>query len=54
VTVKDLDEAVSREQITLSGCSTGVNVIPPGDEPIGLMRELLAAGARSLLLGLWD
>lgn len=42
------------EQITLSGCSTGVNVIAPGDEPIGLMRGLLAAGARSLLLSLWD
>jgi CHAT domain-containing protein len=42
------------EQITLSGCSTGVNVVAPGDEPIGLMRGLLAAGARSLLLTLWD
>ena len=42
------------EQITLSGCSTGVNVVAAGDEPIGLMRGLLAAGARSLLLSLWD
>lgn len=42
------------EQITLSGCSTGVNVVAAGDEPIGLMRGLLAAGARSLLLTLWD
>jgi CHAT domain-containing protein len=42
------------EHITLSGCSTGVNVIAAGDEPIGLMRGLLAAGARSLLLTLWD
>jgi len=42
------------EQITLSGCSTGVNVVAAGDEPIGLMRGLLAAGARCLLLTLWD
>jgi CHAT domain-containing protein len=42
------------EQITLSGCSTGVNVVAAGDELIGLMRGLLSAGARSLLLTLWD
>jgi CHAT domain-containing protein len=42
------------EQITLSGCSTGVNVIAAGDELIGLMRGLLSAGARSLLVSLWD
>src|SRR5262249_31989458 len=42
------------DQITLSGCSTGLNVIAAGDEVIGLMRGLLYAGARSLLLSLWD
>jgi CHAT domain-containing protein len=42
------------EQITLSGCSTGANVVAAGDELIGLMRGLLSAGARSLLLTLWD
>ena len=42
------------DQVTLSGCSTGLNVIAPGDEVIGLMRGLLFAGARSLLLTLWD
>ncbi len=42
------------DQITLSGCSTGANVIAAGDELIGLMRGLLSAGARSLLLSLWD
>lgn len=41
-------------QITLSGCSTGLNVIAPGNELIGLMRGLLFAGTRSLLLTLWD
>ena len=42
------------DQVTLSGCSTGLNAIAPGDELIGLMRGLLFAGARSLLLALWD
>ena len=42
------------DQITLSGCSTGANVIAAGDELFGLMRGLLSAGARSLLLTLWD
>ena len=42
------------EHITLSGCSTGANVVAAGDELIGLMRGLLSAGARSLLLTLWD
>jgi CHAT domain-containing protein len=42
------------DQITLSGCSTGASVIGAGDEIIGLMRGLLSAGARSLLLTLWD
>jgi CHAT domain-containing protein len=40
--------------ITLSGCSTGLNVVAAGDELIGLMRGLLTAGARTLLLSLWD
>jgi CHAT domain-containing protein len=42
------------EQITLSGGSTGVNIVAAGDELIGLMRGLLSAGARSLLVSLWD
>ncbi len=40
--------------LTLSGCVTGLNVIAEGDELIGLSRGLLYAGARSLLLSLWD
>jgi CHAT domain-containing protein len=40
--------------ITLSGCSTGLNVVAAGDELIGLVRGLLTAGARTLLLTLWD
>jgi CHAT domain-containing protein len=40
--------------VTLSGCSTGLNAVMSGDEIIGLTRGLLFAGARSLLLTLWD
>lgn len=40
--------------LTLSGCVTGLNVIAEGDELLGLARGLLFAGARSLLLSLWD
>jgi CHAT domain-containing protein/predicted negative regulator of RcsB-dependent stress response len=42
------------ELITLSGCSTGLNVVAAGDELIGLARGLLHAGAESLVLSLWD
>jgi CHAT domain-containing protein/tetratricopeptide (TPR) repeat protein len=42
------------DQVTLSGCSTGASVVAAGDELIGLVRGLLSAGARSLLLTLWD
>jgi CHAT domain-containing protein len=40
--------------ITLSGCSTGLNVVAKGDELLGLVRGLLHSGARTLLLTLWD
>ena len=42
------------ELIVLSGCATGLNVVTPGDELIGLVRGLLQAGAQSLVLSLWD
>ncbi len=42
------------ELIALSGCATGLNVVTAGDELLGLVRGLLFAGARSLLLSLWD
>jgi CHAT domain-containing protein len=44
----------SAELLTLSGCATGLNVIAAGDELLGLIRGALFAGARSLLLTLWD
>jgi len=42
------------ELVVLSGCATGLNVVKPGDEQIGLVRGLLQAGAQSLMLSLWD
>jgi CHAT domain-containing protein len=42
------------ELITLSGCATGLNATARGDELLGLQRGLLYAGARSLLLTMWD
>jgi tetratricopeptide (TPR) repeat protein len=40
--------------LTLSGCSTGSTVVVGGDELLGLMRGFLEAGARNLLVTLWD
>jgi CHAT domain-containing protein len=40
--------------VTLSGCSTGLTAVVSGDEIMGLSRGLLFAGARDLLLTLWD
>ncbi|HEU0005172.1 MAG TPA: CHAT domain-containing protein, partial [Terriglobia bacterium] len=34
--------------------ATGLNVTVKGDELLGLQRGLLCAGARSLLLTMWD
>jgi CHAT domain-containing protein/tetratricopeptide (TPR) repeat protein len=42
------------ELMVLSGCATGLNVIRPGDEQIGLVRGLFQSGVRSMVLSLWD
>jgi len=42
------------ELLALSGCATGLNVVAAGDELLGLIRGALYAGAKSLLLTLWD
>lgn len=39
--------------VTLSACESGRAAVVPGDEPIGLPRALLYAGARSVLHTLW-
>jgi CHAT domain-containing protein len=41
------------ELVTLSACETGRAVVAAGDEPIGLTRSLLYAGARSVIQSLW-
>ena len=55
LSVYDLyDLRLSAELVTLSGCGTGLNVVVGGDELLGLVRGLLYAGARAVLLTLWD
>ncbi len=55
LTVQDLyDLQLPVDLVTLSGCGTGLNVVAAGDELRGLVRGLLAAGARSTMLSLWD
>ena len=55
LSVYDLYELrLSAELVTLSGCGTGLNVVVGGDELLGLVRGLLYAGARAVLLTLWD
>ena len=40
--------------VALSGCRSGASELTGADELLGLMRGFLYAGARSLLLSLWD
>ena len=55
LTLYDLyDMSLPVDLLTLSGCSTGLSVVASGDEQLGLVRGLLNAGARSLVLTLWD
>jgi CHAT domain-containing protein/tetratricopeptide (TPR) repeat protein len=48
------DMSIQADLVTLSGCSTGANVLAGADELLGLTRGVLAAGARNLLASLWD
>jgi CHAT domain-containing protein len=41
------------ELVTLSACQTGVSRLLRGDEPLGLVRAFLAAGARQVLVSQW-
>ncbi len=45
---------LTSELVTLSGCSTGLNAVVGGDEMLGLVRGLLYAGTRAVLVTLWD
>ena len=40
--------------VTLSGCQSGVSAVTASDDLLGFMRGFLYAGARSLLLSLWN
>ncbi len=46
--------ALSASLVTLSACDSGQLVVRAGDDPVGLARGFLAAGARSLLVSLWQ
>lgn len=46
--------ALNVDLLTLSACNTGSAVVVGGDELLGLMRGFLLAGARSLLVSLWE
>jgi CHAT domain-containing protein len=55
LTLHDLgDLRLPADLISLSGCGTGLQAIAAGDELRGLVRGLLAAGARSVLVTLWN
>jgi CHAT domain-containing protein len=55
LTLHDLrDLRLPADLVTLSGCGTGLQAIAAGDELRGLVRGLLAAGARSTLVTLWN
>lgn len=41
------------ELVTLSACQSGVSRVLRGDEPMGLVRAFLTAGARAVLVSQW-
>ena len=45
---------IDADLVTLSGCATGANVAAVGDELLGISRGLFCAGAKTLLLSLWN
>ena len=40
--------------VTLSGCQSGVSMVTGSDDVLGLIRGFLYAGARSLMVSLWN
>jgi CHAT domain-containing protein/tetratricopeptide (TPR) repeat protein len=55
VTAFDLfSMACQTNLVTLSGCQSGVSEVSGADDLLGLMRGFFYAGARSLLVSLWN
>lgn len=48
------DWQLSAELVVLSACQTGISHILRGDEPMGLIRAFLSAGAQSVLVTQWS
>ncbi len=48
------DLRLSADMVALSGCGTGLGAVLGADELVGLTRGWLHAGARSVLVTLWD
>ncbi len=48
------DLELQAEMVVLSGCGTGLSKVEGADDLVGLARGLLYAGARALLVTLWD
>lgn len=48
------DLNLDADLVVLSGCGTGLNAVLGAEELVGLTRGLLFAGARSVLVTLWD
>jgi hypothetical protein len=44
---------LNAELVTLSACRSGISRVLRGDEPLGLVRAFLSAGARAVLVTLW-
>ena len=48
------DLRLNADMVALSGCGTGLSAVLGADELVGLTRGWLYAGARSVLVSLWD
>jgi len=46
--------ALNADLVVLSACSSGTGELTRGEEVLGLARGLLAAGARAVIVSLWD
>jgi CHAT domain-containing protein len=54
ITVRDIcRQKLKTRLVTLSACETGLNIISPGEEMLGLTRGFLTAGTQALVVSLW-